>query len=130
MSETGPYATQGVPARNGYRLCEQDVNEQGGILGREIEFVIYDDESDAETAIALYERLIGEERVDAVMGPYGSTLTEAVAPVTEAHRQALPAYRIGALSSRFRRSLVLMCGLTLVTESAYAAAVELSPRRA
>jgi branched-chain amino acid transport system substrate-binding protein len=34
----------------------------------------------------LYEKLIGEEKVDAVMGPYGSTHTEAVAPVTEKHK--------------------------------------------
>ncbi len=86
MSETGAYATQGIPARNGYRLCQQHVNAEGGLLGRQIEFVIHDDESDAELAPRLYERLITEEGVDAIMGPYGSTLTEAVAPVTERHR--------------------------------------------
>lgn len=89
MSETGPYATQGIPARNGYRLCQKDINERGGVLGRRVEFLIYDDRSDPETAVALYERLITEDQVDAVMGPYGSTLTEAVAPITERHRQVL-----------------------------------------
>jgi branched-chain amino acid transport system substrate-binding protein len=89
MSETGTYATQGVPARNGYLLCQEAVNAEGGILGREVEFLIHDDESDPELASALYRRLITEDRVDAVMGPYGSTLTEAVAPVTEEHRQVL-----------------------------------------
>ena len=86
MSETGAYSTQGIPARDGYKLCEMHTNEQGGVLGREIEFLIYDDESDSETAVELYERLITDDEVDAVMGPYGSTLTEAVAPVTERHR--------------------------------------------
>lgn len=89
MSETGAYATQGVPAANGYRLCQQHVNEAGGLFGRDVEFLILDDRSDAETAAALYERLITKERVDALMGPYGSTLTEAIAPVTEKHRQVL-----------------------------------------
>jgi len=89
MSETGAYATQGIPARNGYRLCEAHVNAAGGVLGRPVEFVIHDDRSDPATAVDLYERLISGERVDALMGPYGSTLTEAVAPVTEAHRQVL-----------------------------------------
>jgi branched-chain amino acid transport system substrate-binding protein len=89
MSETGPLATQGVPASNGYRLCQQDVNDQGGILGRKLEFLIYDDRSDPEAAVALYEKLIVEDRVDAVMGPYGSTHTEAVAPVTERHRYVM-----------------------------------------
>ncbi len=87
MSQTGAYATQGVPAGNGYRLCQEHVNTEGGVLGRTIEFEIHDDESSSETAINLYERMITEDGVDLVMGPYGSTLTEAVAPVTEAHRQ-------------------------------------------
>lgn len=86
MSETGAYDTQGQAARNGYLLCEEHVNEQGGVLGRDIQFLIYDDESDTDRAVELYERLITEHRVEAVMGPYGSTLTEAVAPVTERYR--------------------------------------------
>jgi len=89
MSETGSYATQGVPARAGYLLCQKHVNEKGGLLGRKVEFLIYDDKSDSKAAVALYEKLIVEDKVDAVMGPYGSTLTEAVAPVTEKHRQVM-----------------------------------------
>jgi branched-chain amino acid transport system substrate-binding protein len=89
MSMTGPLATQGVPASNGYRLCQEHVNERGGLLGRQVDFLIYDDASDPETAVALYERLIVDDGVDAVMGPYGSTLTEAVAPVTERHRHVM-----------------------------------------
>jgi branched-chain amino acid transport system substrate-binding protein len=86
MSQSGPYATQGTAARNGYLLCEDHVNAEGGVLGREIRFLIYDDESDPDRAVTLYKQLISEDGVDAVMGPYGSTLTEAVAPVTEARR--------------------------------------------
>jgi branched-chain amino acid transport system substrate-binding protein len=89
MSVTGPYNIQGVPARNGYLLCQKHVNETGGILGRKIEFVIYDDTSDTKTAPSLYEKLIVEDKVDAVMGPYGSPITEAVAPVTEKHRKVM-----------------------------------------
>src|SRR4030042_2531802 len=89
MSETGSYATQGVPARAGYLLCQKHVNEKGGLLGRKVEFLIYDDKSNSKTAVALYEKLIVEDKGDAVRGPYGSTLTEAVAPVTEKHRQVL-----------------------------------------
>src|ERR1043166_1702956 len=73
MSMTGAYDTQGIPARNGYLLCQKHVNEKGGILGRKIEFLIHDDKSDPKVAIELYEKLITEDKVDAVMGPYGST---------------------------------------------------------
>jgi branched-chain amino acid transport system substrate-binding protein len=89
MSETGSFATQGGPARNGYLLCQKHVNDQGGLLGRKVEFLIYDDQSDPKAAVALYEKLIVEDKVDAVMGPYGLTHTEAVAPVTEKHRQVI-----------------------------------------
>jgi branched-chain amino acid transport system substrate-binding protein len=87
MAETGNFATQGRPAANGYRLCQKHVNDKGGLLGRKIEFLIYDDKSDAKLAIDLYEKLIAEDKVDAIMGPYGSTHTEAVAPVTEKHKK-------------------------------------------
>ncbi len=86
MSETGAYNTQGTAAKNGYLLCQDQINNQGGILGRNIEFLIYDDESNTDRAIALYEQLITEDGTDLIMGPYGSTLTEAVAPTTEQHR--------------------------------------------
>lgn len=86
MSETGAYNTQGIAAKNGYLLCQDHINEKGGVLGRHIEFLIYDDESDSERVVELYEKLIAEDQVDAIMGPYGSTLTEAVALVTERHR--------------------------------------------
>jgi branched-chain amino acid transport system substrate-binding protein len=86
MSETGAYNTQGTAAKNGYLLCQDQINDRAGILGRSIEFLIYDDESDTDRAIALYEQLITEDGVDLIMGPYGSTLTEAVVPTTEQHQ--------------------------------------------
>ena len=89
MSETGPYTTQGIPAKNGYVLCEKHVNAKGGVLGREVAFLIYDDKSDGKGAAALYEKLIVEDKVDAIMGPYGSLMTEAVAPVTEKHKKVM-----------------------------------------
>lgn len=86
MSQSGALATQGTAAMNGYRLCEAHLNSSGGVLNRPVEFIIYDDESNSEQAQALYRRLIEEEGVDAILGPYGSTLTEAVAPITEEHQ--------------------------------------------
>ena len=112
MSQTGPYATQGVPARNGYLLCQKNVNAKGGLLGRPVEFVIPDDQSDTKTAPALYEKLIVEDRVDAVMGPYGSPLTEAVAPVTEKHRKTMlaPLAATSSIWEKGRRYLFMQLG--------------------
>src|SRR5512138_3670161 len=73
LSLTGKqYSVQGGYAREGYLLGQKHVNAQGGILGRPIQFVIYDDASDEKTAVQLYEKLITEDKVDVVLGPYGS----------------------------------------------------------
>jgi len=54
MSLTGKlYSVQGGYGREGYLLCAKHVNAQGGVLGRPIEFVIYDDESDEKTAASI-----------------------------------------------------------------------------
>src|SRR6476659_5625202 len=68
LSTTGNYSAQGGYQREGYLLCQRHVNAQGGVLGRPIEFVIYDDGSDEKTVVRLYEKLIAEDKVDAVLG--------------------------------------------------------------
>jgi len=88
---TGTYAKPGAYFREGYLLCQKHVNERGGVLSRKIEFVFYDDRSDPATGVRLYEKLITEDKVDAVIGPYSSPITEAVANVTEKYRQIMVA---------------------------------------
>jgi branched-chain amino acid transport system substrate-binding protein len=89
ISLTGTYAKPGVYGRDGYLLCQKQVNARGGLLGRKIEFVLYDDRSDPQTGVRLYEKLITEDKVDAVMGPYSSAITEAVANVTEKYGKVM-----------------------------------------
>jgi len=111
MSITGKaYSVQGGYGREGYQLCQKHVNAQGGILGRPIEFIIYDDGSDKKTAVDLYEKLIVEDKVDAVLGPYGSAITDAVADVTEKHRQLMIAPNASTTSiwEKGRRYLIMM----------------------
>src|ERR1700755_2975933 len=68
MSITGKaYSVQGGYGREGYLLCQKHLNEQGGILGRPVEFVIRDDTSDEKMAAILYEKLIVEDKVDVVL---------------------------------------------------------------
>jgi len=91
ISITGPYAKPGAYGREGYLFCQKRVNEQGGLLGRKIEFVMYDDRSDPQTGVRLYEKLITEDKVGAVMGPYSSPITEAAVSVTEKYRKVMMA---------------------------------------
>lgn len=91
LSLTGSYAALGQNQQRGYQLCAKHVNERGGVLGRKIEFVLYDDQSQPATGVRLYEKLITQDRVDAVMGPYSSAITEAVANVNEKYRMPMVA---------------------------------------
>jgi branched-chain amino acid transport system substrate-binding protein len=86
LAQTGVYAAPGLNQLRGYKLCVKHVNETGGVLGRKLELVVYDDRSDPATAVGLYERLITQDKVDLVLGPYSSPVTDAVADVTEKHK--------------------------------------------
>jgi branched-chain amino acid transport system substrate-binding protein len=107
---TGSYAKPGAYSREGYLLCEKQVNKKGGLLGRKIEFVIYDDRSDPQTAVRLYEKLITKDQVEGVMGPYASNITEAVATVTEKYRKILvaPLAATTSIWEKGRKYLIMM----------------------
>ncbi len=102
LSLTGTYAQPGSYQREGYELCAEHLNAKGGMLGRKIEFVMYDDQSTPATAVRLYEKLITEDKVDAVMGPYSSPITEAVANVSEKYQKVLVS-PLAATTSIFRK---------------------------
>jgi branched-chain amino acid transport system substrate-binding protein len=98
VSQTGAYALLGQNQLRGYQLCVRHTNDKGGVLGRSIELVAEDDRSEPATAARIYEKLITQTKVDAVLGPYSSPITEAVADVTEKHRMAMVAPGASATS--------------------------------
>jgi branched-chain amino acid transport system substrate-binding protein len=102
LSLTGTYAKPGTYQKEGYDICSEELNAKGGLLGRKIEFVVYDDQSTPATAVKLYEKLITEDKVDAVMGPYSSAVSEAVANVTEKYRKVMVA-PLAATTSIFKK---------------------------
>src|SRR5260370_20577266 len=68
LSLTGTYAKLGKNQHEGYQLCEKDVNAKGGLVGRRVQFVVYDDQSMPATRAPLYQKLITDDTVDAIMG--------------------------------------------------------------
>ncbi len=66
------------------------LNEQGGLLGRPVEWIVLDDESQAEQSAALYERLITQDDVDLIMGPYGTGSITAAMAVAERYGYVYP----------------------------------------
>ncbi len=88
VSETGKYAREGKDTRQGYDTWLEWVNnEYGGIkVGEEcynVEIVYYDDEGDPDTAANLVERLITDDEVDFLLGPYSSGLTMSTSAIAE-----------------------------------------------
>ena len=102
LAQTGVYATLGQNQLRGYQLCVKHVNDKGGVLGRKLELVLHDDGSDPATAVRLYEQLITQDKVDLVLGPYSSPISDAVADVNEKHKMPMVAPTAGA-TSNFRK---------------------------
>jgi len=102
LSLTGTYAKPGTYQKEGYEVCADELNAKGGLLGRKVEFVMYDDQSSTQTAQRLYEKLITEDKVDAIMGPYSSPVTEAAVNVTEKYKKVMVA-PLAATTSIFKK---------------------------
>ncbi len=84
-SLTGAYAAPGSNLLEGLKMWAHDVNSRGALLGREVEIVSYDDQSDPDTSARLYEKLISDDQVDLLIGPYASDVTLAASDVAERH---------------------------------------------
>ncbi|HEY7521180.1 MAG TPA: amino acid ABC transporter substrate-binding protein [Methylomirabilota bacterium] len=92
ISQTGRYAEPAGRQVNAIKMWVDEVNARGGLLGHKITLQLLDDKSDTQTSIKLYEKLITEDKVDLVLGPYSSGITEAVANVTERYKKPFVAY--------------------------------------
>jgi len=87
---TGDFSEPGTAAKLGYELWVEQVNNAGGLLGRQVEFTLYDNASDPDTAVADYERLITEDKVDLVVGPFSSRLVIPTSEVAAKYGYAFP----------------------------------------
>lgn len=90
LALTGGYAGGASYIKEGYYMWQRDVNLRGGLLGRPVEFVVYDDESDPATSALLYEKLITEDQVDLVTGPFSSACTFAMSTTVEKYNMPCP----------------------------------------
>jgi branched-chain amino acid transport system substrate-binding protein len=97
ISQTGRYAEPAGRQVNSIKLWVDEVNARGGLLGHKVKLVLLDDKSDTQTAIKLYEKLITEDKVNVLLAPYSSGITEAVANVNERYKMPFVAY--GAAST-------------------------------
>ena len=82
---SGGLAGNGKPAALAHRLWLEDINAKGGLLGRKVELVNYDDQSNPAQIPALYTKLLDVDKVDLVVSSYATALIAPAMPVIMAH---------------------------------------------
>jgi branched-chain amino acid transport system substrate-binding protein len=127
LSLTGTYAPIGQNQHRGYQLCVKHMNEKGGVLGRKLELVFHDDESDPATAVRGYEKLITQDKVDLVLGPFGSPITDAAANVAEKHR--MPMMTHAATRSIFKKGRKFVFTLIPPAEAYFEGLIDLAAKK-
>src|SRR5262252_9434008 len=81
MALTGPLAANGQQALLGAQIWAEEINAKGGLLGRKVQLVNYDDQSNPATIPAIYTKLIELDKCDLVVGPYGTNMVAPAIPV-------------------------------------------------
>jgi branched-chain amino acid transport system substrate-binding protein len=89
LSQTGNLADSAAPYFKGLDLWREQANARGGLAGRPIEFVVYDDRSDPATAARLYEKLITDDKVNLVISSLGSATAATGSAVAEKHKMVM-----------------------------------------
>src|SRR6201982_697244 len=83
MPQTGGLAGGGKASLLGIEIWRDDVNAKGGLLGRKVELVVYDDKSSASETPALYAKLLDVDKVDLVFAPYATVPTAPILPLVK-----------------------------------------------
>ena len=129
VSETGRYSTNGMHTMQGYNLAAAKINAAGGVRVGEDSYRLairyYDDESTPARGAELAERLIAQDGVQFMLGPYSSGLTKAMAPVTEKH--GIPMVEgNGASRSLFTNNYRYLFAVLSTSEQYLSSAVDLA----
>jgi len=83
MPQTGSLGAGGQAALVALRLWVDDVNKRGGLLGRKVEFIVYDDQTNPANVPGIYTKLLDVDRVDLIIAPYGTVPTAPLMPMVK-----------------------------------------------
>jgi branched-chain amino acid transport system substrate-binding protein len=83
MPQTGGLAGGGKASLLGIEIWRDDINAKGGLLGRKVELVVYDDKSSAAETPAIYSKLLDVDKVDLLFAPYGTVPTAPIMPLVK-----------------------------------------------
>ncbi len=129
ISFTGKYSTNGVHAQKGYDIAIERINEMGGVKvnGTSYKLAVqyYDDESTPARGAQLAERLINQDGIKFILGPYSSGLTKAIAPVTEKYKIPMVEAE-GASRSLFTQGYRYLFAVLSTSEQYLASSIDLA----
>jgi branched-chain amino acid transport system substrate-binding protein len=80
MALTGPLAANGKAALLSMEIWREEINKKGGLIGRQVEYVYYDDQGNPSLVPGLYTKLLDSDKVDMVVSPYGTNLIAPAMP--------------------------------------------------
>lgn len=133
ISLTGKYATNGEHTKAGYEFAIKKIAENGGVkMGDKcynFEVTYYDDESKGDRAATLAERLISQDKMEFMLGPYSSGMTKAIAPVTEKYQIPMVEAE-GASRSLFNKGYKYLFAVLSTSEQYLASAITLAAEQA
>jgi branched-chain amino acid transport system substrate-binding protein len=83
MPQTGSLGAGGQAALLALRMWVDDVNQKGGLLGRKVEFIVYDDQTNPANVPGIYTKLLDVDKVDLLIAPYGTVPTAPLMPMVK-----------------------------------------------
>jgi branched-chain amino acid transport system substrate-binding protein len=98
---TGGVAPAGRQVLAALQIWRDDVNAKGGLLGRPVELVFYDDQSNPQNVPGLYTKLIEVDKVDLLIGPYATNMVAPAIPVLMQYRKTTIGILANAANSKF-----------------------------
>jgi branched-chain amino acid transport system substrate-binding protein len=101
MSLTGGLAPNGRSALLAQRIWEEDTNAKGGMLGRSVKLIYYDDKSSPSEIPLIYTKLLDVDRVDLIIGGYGTALTAPAMPIVIQRKKMFIGFLALAVNSEF-----------------------------
>jgi len=133
ISLTGKYATNGLHTQRGYDYAVKTINNAGGVTvgGKSYKLAVkyYDDESTPARGAQLVERLIQQDGIEFMLGPYSSGMTKAIAPVSE--KFGVPMVEAeGASRSLFTQGYKYLFAVLSTSEQYLSTAIELAAQKA
>jgi len=102
MALTGPLAANGKQALLGAKIWEEETNKKGGLLGRQVKIVYYDDQSNPSTVPGIYTKLLDVDKVDLVVGPYATAMIAPAMPVVISKKKMFIGLFGLAVNSKFK----------------------------